>query len=70
MMIFKAKLKPRTQKIVKWYLFVCLGLVVLDAVLKVGPFVQGNCGVLFFAAAGNILAIASLRRSGVIERLR
>ena len=67
MLIFKARLKARTQKILTWYILVALALIVLDALLKIGPFIQNNWNILLFAAAVNLLALVALRRSGVVE---
>ncbi|MDD5307771.1 MAG: DUF4105 domain-containing protein [Deltaproteobacteria bacterium] len=66
-LLFKARLRERTGAILKWYLAASLGLVLVDLVLKIGPFSQGNYEFLALAAASNALALAALARAGIVS---
>ena len=65
-LIFKARLKPFTQKMMRWYLIGSLGLIVLDILLKIGPFIQGNWGTIIVAVCLNTAAYFGLKRTGVL----
>ncbi len=69
-LIIKARIKERTGRILGWYLVASLGLVLLDTVLKIGPFIQDNWGFIAFAAACNAVALIALRRTGLMPQLR
>jgi hypothetical protein len=68
-LLFKARLGPRTAKLLGWYLLAALALILVDVVLKIGPFVQGNWGAILWAALCNGAALAGLWRAGLLPRL-
>jgi hypothetical protein len=43
-----------------------LALIVLDVVLKIGPFIQDNWGFLTFAALCNLFALAAMKRHHLV----
>jgi Domain of unknown function (DUF4105) len=53
----------RMHKMLSWYLIGSLGLVGLDAVLKLGPFYQDNSTFIWVAVAMNVPALAAVKRS-------
>jgi len=69
-LIFTARLKERTARFLGWYLIAALGLIALDALLKTGPFIQGNWGPILWAALCDGAALACLWRAGLLPRLR
>ncbi|MCP4677190.1 MAG: DUF4105 domain-containing protein [Deltaproteobacteria bacterium] len=69
-LIIKAHIKERTGRVLGLYLFASFGLILLDVVLKVGPFIQDNWGFIAFAAACNATALIALRRTELMPPLR
>ncbi len=67
-LIFKARLGERTSRLLRWYLIASMGLILFDVIMKIGPFIQGNWGVIAFATACNLLALSALVRTGAIRR--
>jgi len=67
-LIFKARLGARTARIVGWYLAAAMALILFDALMKLGPFVQNNWGVIALASTCNLLAVAALWRTGSLSR--
>ena len=67
MLLFKAGLRPLSQKVIRWYLIASLGLVALDIVLKIGPFIQGNWGPILVATVANGAALLALKRTKAIS---
>ncbi|MBN2717038.1 MAG: DUF4105 domain-containing protein [Deltaproteobacteria bacterium] len=65
-LIAKARLRPLTQKVIYWYLIGALGLIALDVLLKIGPFIQGNFGPIALAVALNTAAFFALKRTKAI----
>ncbi|MCP4601294.1 MAG: DUF4105 domain-containing protein [Proteobacteria bacterium] len=68
-LIFTANLGERTGRLLGWYLIIALGVVLLDVVLKAGPFIQNNWEFVAFAAPCNAAALAALYRTGLLPRL-
>lgn len=66
-LIFRAKIKPRTRKVIRWYLQASLGLIAVDMLLKMGPFIQGNWGAIALAVTMNIAALFALKRTGALS---
>jgi hypothetical protein len=66
-LMFVGRVKPLTAVFIKKYLVVCMGLIVLDLVLKIYPFIQDNYQFILFSSAINILALLSLQFSGLLE---
>ncbi len=62
-LLFKGRLKARTARILVMYLLFALGLIALDVVLKLGPFIQDNWNYIIFAVICNVLALFGLRRT-------
>jgi hypothetical protein len=65
-LIFKGRLGARTARIVGWYLAAAMALVLFDALMKLGPFIQNNWGVIALASTCNLLAAAALWRAGLL----
>lgn len=68
-LLFKARLGRRAAKILGWYLIASLGLIALDAILKLGPFIQGNWGAILWALLCDAGALLALWRAGLLPRL-
>jgi hypothetical protein len=65
-LLFVARLADSTMKFVRYYLVTSLALIVLDVVLKIGPFIQDNWGFLTFAALCNLFALAAMKRHHLV----
>jgi len=61
-LLTKGALGQRTRKIATGYLIGSLGLIALDLILKLGPFIQGNYGVIALATVCNGLLLAGFAR--------
>jgi peptidoglycan/LPS O-acetylase OafA/YrhL len=61
-LIFTARLRPRTVKVLKYYLIGALALIALDLLLKIGPFIQGNYEFITVAALCDGAALLGIRR--------
>jgi len=68
-LLFTARLKQRTTKLLHWYLVGALALIALDVVLKIGPFVQGNWGAILWALLCDAGALLGLWRAGFLPKL-
>jgi hypothetical protein len=68
-LLFKGRLSPRTATWLKGYLLFAVGLIAVDLLLKIGPFIQGNLEFIALSAVCNVAAIFALKRSGVILSL-
>ncbi|MBN2525298.1 MAG: DUF4105 domain-containing protein [Deltaproteobacteria bacterium] len=66
-LMVKARLRPLTQKVIRWYLLFALGLIALDILLKIGPFIQGNWGPITVAVVANGTALLALKRTKAIK---
>jgi hypothetical protein len=64
-LMLTARIKDRTSRFLWWYLVGALGLILIDLLLKIGPFIQSNYGFMAFAAACGILTLAALKRTGL-----
>lgn len=62
-LLCKARLKQKTVKAIRWYLIGACGLILVDVLLKIGPFYQDNWSFILVTAAINALALAALIRS-------
>ncbi len=69
-LLFTARLKERTTRALAWYLIATLGLIALDVLLKIGPFIQSNWGLIVFVALCNTAALAAFHRTGLLKKLR
>jgi hypothetical protein len=63
-----ARLSPKTVAVLKHYLKGSLGLIAIDLILKIGPFIQGNFEFIAFAALCDAGALISLKRQFSLER--
>lgn len=64
-LIVRGRLAPQTVRLVRIYLVAALALLLVDILLKLGPFIQDNSRFVIFAAACNFAALLSLWRSGL-----
>ena len=62
-LLIKSKITAKIQKMLIYYLLFANGLVILDLLLKLGPFIQGNYGTIALALICNTLAIFAIKRS-------
>jgi hypothetical protein len=68
-LIRRGRLSPKIENLVRRYLLVSLGLVVVALLFKLRPFPQNNYGFLLFAGGSNVLLFAALLRTGVAKKL-
>ncbi|MBW2276109.1 MAG: DUF4105 domain-containing protein, partial [Deltaproteobacteria bacterium] len=68
-LLFTARLKERTTKLLGWYMIASIGLIAVDVILKVGPFIQGNWGPILWALLCDAGALLALWRGGLLPRL-
>jgi hypothetical protein len=61
-LLFTGRLGARTRRLLEVYAAAALGVVFLDVALKLGPFIQGNWGVIAFAAFADAALLTGLRR--------
>ncbi len=61
-LLFKGDLGARTARFLELYLVVAMLAVLAVIVLKLGPFIQGNWGVVAFAALADAALYTALRR--------
>lgn len=65
-LVFTAHLSDRTRRFLRVYLFAALGLILIDVLLKIGPFIQDNWEFIGFSAACTVAAIGALMRNHLI----
>jgi hypothetical protein len=61
-LIVKGRLKDKTKRFLVRYFIFALGLIALDLILKIGPFIQHNYQFIAFAAACNLAALFAVKR--------
>jgi len=61
-LLFTGRLGARTRRVLEVYAAAALGVVFLDLALKLGPFIQGNTGIIAFAAFADAALLVGLRR--------
>jgi len=68
-LLIKGRLTDRTAAALQWYFVASFGLIAVDLLLKLGPFIQGNAGAIALAILCNGAALLGLWRTGIISRL-
>ncbi len=63
MLLIKGRIGERTAKYLKATMIFGLALIAIDLLLKIGPFIQVNYGVIVFSAACYIAGYLGLRRT-------
>jgi len=61
-LLFTGRLGARTRRVLELYAAAALCVVLLDFALKLGPFIQGNTGVIAIAAFADAALLTGLRR--------
>lgn len=69
-LVFTGRVKEKTARIIGWYLIASMGLILFDVLMKIGPFIQNNLGILGFSAAANVAVLGVLWRTGLLKSLR
>ncbi len=61
-LMIKGRIREKTQRFLVKYFMVALGLIAVDLLLKLGPFIQHNYEFIAFAAACDLFALFAVRR--------
>lgn len=68
-LLFVARLRPLTKKIIRYCFLLALSIIGIVILLKVGPFIQGNWGVIGLSIFLNSAGLVALKRTGVLSRI-